>query len=243
MSTHALVVGGTRGLGLEVARHFASLGQTVSVLGRRSIRPAPPLGAWACDLRDSAALARTLDDIVAARGPFHTAVFLQRFRGEGDTWQGECETSLTATRDAIEALVERFAPEGNRAIVLVGSIASRFVSDSQPVGYHVAKAGLVQLARYYAVRLGPRGIRVNCVSPSTVVKPENRDFYRDATALRSLFEQVIPLGRMGTAQDSANAIAFLCSEASSYITGQELTVDGGVSLLSQESVARKIAHL
>jgi NAD(P)-dependent dehydrogenase (short-subunit alcohol dehydrogenase family) len=99
------------------------------------------------------------------------------------------------------------------------------------------------LVRYFAVMLASKGIRVNCVSPCTFVKQENQAFYSQNEKLRNLFKLVIPLGRMGNAVDSANVIAFLCSPQSSFVTGQKITVDGGVSLLSQESLARKIAGL
>jgi NAD(P)-dependent dehydrogenase (short-subunit alcohol dehydrogenase family) len=97
------------------------------------------------------------------------------------------------------------------------------------------------LVRYYAVALGPRGIRVNGVSPGTVVKRENQEFYARSEALVGVFKRTIPLGRMGTAVDVANVIAFLCGPQASFVTGQQIVVDGGVSLLSQESLARKIA--
>jgi NAD(P)-dependent dehydrogenase (short-subunit alcohol dehydrogenase family) len=79
------------------------------------------------------------------------------------------------------------------------------------------------------------------VSPCTFIKQENQEFYSTNEKLGNVFKQVIPLGRMGTAADSANAIAFLCSPQAAFITGQKITVDGGVSLLSQESLARRIA--
>jgi NAD(P)-dependent dehydrogenase (short-subunit alcohol dehydrogenase family) len=104
----------------------------------------------------------------------------------------------------------------------------------------VAKAGLNQMARYYAVVLGQAGIRVNVVSPGTVLKPENRDFYLGDARLQALFKQVVPLGRMGTAQEIAEVIDFLGSSNASFITGQTLLVDGGVNLLSTETLARSL---
>ena len=131
----------------------------------------------------------------------------------------------------------------DRAKLLLKALVERYIADGQPVGYHVAKAGLHQLANYYAVTLGPKGIRVNCVAPSTFQKRENEGFYGSQAELVDLFRRTIPLGRMGTALDVANVIAFLCGPQSSFVTGQRIAVDGGVSLLAQESLSRRIAGL
>jgi NAD(P)-dependent dehydrogenase (short-subunit alcohol dehydrogenase family) len=123
---------------------------------------------------------------------------------------------------------------------MVGSMAGRFIVGEQPVGYHVAKASINQLVRYYAVALGPKGIRVNGVSPGTIA----RDSQGPSSAqeeLGQLSKRIIPLGRMGTALDVAQAVEFLCSPEASFITGQEIVVDGGLSLRSQEAVARELA--
>jgi len=111
------------------------------------------------------------------------------------------------------------------------------------VSYHVAKAALSQMVRYYAVALGPLGIRVNCVSPGTIMKEEAQSFYAAHPELWELYGRIIPLGRMGSAGEVARAIAFLCSPEAGYITGQELVVDGGLSVQWQESVARRASGL
>ena len=244
---HSVIVGGTRGIGREVVRLFSAQGHTVSVMGRRATADAdrrlPGTHFWAGDLTDERELVRLLGEIVSRNGELNSLVLLQRFKGEGDRWGGELATSLSATRTIVETLAGAFGGTGDRSIVLVSSVVGRFIAEGQPVGYHVAKAALGQMARYYAVELGPRGIRVNCVSPCTMVKEENRDFYSKNQDLNSLFKKIIPLGRMGTALETANVIAFLCSEKASFVTGQEILVDGGVSLLSQEALARKLTGL
>jgi hypothetical protein len=242
--THSLIVGGTRGVGRELARLLAARGHTVSVLGRHA--PAEPdrlhahVSHWTVDLVDEAAQTTALDDIVARQGRLNNLVFLQRFKGDGDPWLGEFATSLTATRLVIERLADRFRPSGDNSIVVVTSIADQFVAESQPVGYHVMKAGLHQMVRYYAARLGPQGIRVNCVTPGTVLKEENRDWYAQHEEVPKLFQNTLPLGRMVHARDVAQVIAFFCSPQAAAVTGQRLIVDGGVSLLSHEALARKL---
>ncbi len=244
---HSLIVGGTRGIGRELARLFAAQGHTVSVLGLHA--PAEPdrslarVSHWTVDLVDETAVADALDDIVARQGRLNHLVFLQRFKGDGDPWLGEFATSLTATRLVIEHLADRFNPSGDNSIVVVTSIADQFVAESQPVGYHVMKAGLHQMVRYYAARLGPQGIRVNCVSPGTVLKEENRVWYAQHEEVGKLFQDAIPLGRMVDARDVAEVIAFFCSPQAASVTGQKLIVDGGVSLLSHEALARKMTGM
>ena len=241
---HSVVVGGTRGLGREVVRIFSDQGHTVSVLGRR-----PPSDAdrglsrthyWTADITDEGELLQAIAELRDKNGTLDHLVLLQRFKADGDQWAGEIATSLTATKTIIERLAGEFTAGQDGSIVLVSSVIGRFVADGQPVGYHVAKAALSQMARYYAVALGPLGIRVNCVTPSTLVKDENREYYSKNDGLQDVFRQTIPLGRMGTAVESANVVAFFCSAKASFVTGQEVIVDGGVSLLSQEALARKL---
>jgi len=247
MSIHSLIIGGTRGVGRELARIFSEQGHTVSVVGRRPPSPEDRarknVSFWAVDVTDKPGIKSALAEIVATNGKLDNLVFLQRFKSDGDPWIGEMDTSLTATKEIIEALAGQFSEARDHSIVAVSSIADEFIAHGQPASYHVGKAGLLQLVRYFAVTLASRGIRVNCVSPCTLVKQENQAFYSQNLKLQQLFQQVIPLGRMGTTVDSANVIAFLCSPQSSFVTGQKITVDGGVSLLSQESLARKIAGL
>jgi NAD(P)-dependent dehydrogenase (short-subunit alcohol dehydrogenase family) len=241
---HSIVFGGTRGIGRVLANSLCEKGQAVTVVGRSAPSPMAPLDAGAhiaCDLSDPASLQDALEAIKGKRPAANYLVFCQRWRGQGDSWQGELNTSLYATKLAIESLSESFAPGEDASIVLVSSVVSRFVAVDQPLSYNLAKAAMVQLAQYFAVTLGPRQIRVNVVSPGATIKPESEKFYASNTGLQALYKEASPLGRLGTARDVANVIEFLCSPASSFVTGQNLFVDGGVSLQSQESVGRRIA--
>ncbi|MBV8479483.1 MAG: SDR family oxidoreductase [Actinobacteria bacterium] len=213
---------------------MAASGGTVSVIAR--FEPGESLGPdvrhAAIDVRDLEALETGVADLVASGGPMRNLVLLQRFRGEGDAWERELTVSVAATKIIIEA-VSRAFEGGGGSIVIVCSNASRMVAEEQPVGYHVAKAALRQMCRYYAAALGPLGIRVNCVTPGAVSKgASGQSAVADAT----------PLRRLGTPGDIAGAVAFLCSDDASFITGQDLVVDGGLSLLWQESLVRSLTQ-
>ena len=244
---HTLIVGGTRGTGRALVRVFAAKRHAVSVIGRRlppeSDLQSPQVDYWTVDLVDKKRLTKALKDIVDKNGKLSSLIFCQRYRGQDDPWEGDLQTSLTATKNVIEQLADDFDEMGERAIVVVGSVASGFIAEEQPVGYHVAKAGLAQMVRYFAVLLGPKGIRINSVSPSSILKEESKKFYMDQEELRDLYQRIVPLGRMGTAEEISNVIEFLCSSKSSFITGQNIIVDGGLSLQWHESLSRKLASL
>jgi len=244
-SPHALIVGGTRGSGRAVVRRFAAMGTRVSVFGRgappETDRGPKDVAYWAVDLRLQAARKDAIDQVLAKSGALTNLVLMQRFRGEGDAWADEIEVSLTATKEMIEAVADRFDGSPANAIVLVASAAGRYVAAEQPVGYHVAKAGLLHMARYYAVALGHRGIRVNCVSPASVLKDESRDFYEKNPALMAFYREIIPIGRIPTSEDIANVVAFLCSPEAGAITGQDIVADGGLSLRAHEALARSVS--
>jgi len=244
---HTLIVGGTRGLGRIVARLAADGGHQVSVIGRRepaeADRKLSGVRHWVADIEDRSALAGTLEAIVAETGKLNYLVFCQRYRGSGDAWAGEIDITLDLTKAVIERMQGEFAPDGDKAMVLVSSVFADFVGEGQAVSYHVAKAGLNQMMRYYAVNLGRKGIRVNGVTPFTFLKEESRDFYLKNKALHDLYRKITPLGRMATAEDSARVIAFLCSPAAGFVNGQNIYVDGGLSLLWPETLARGLTGL
>ncbi len=232
MTPHIVAIGGSRGLGKVFSAEAAHLGQLVSVLSRSAAGP----GQYACDITRPDEVSRTLAKVHGERGEFGGLVFFQRFRGAGDSWEGELQTSLSGTKTVIDGSLPYMAATGLPAIVLVSSIAARFVANEASCGYHVAKAGLCQLARYYAVQLGPRGIRVNAVCPGGFVKPESEAHFQANPAAVRRLSAASPLNRMGTSLDVVNAVLFLLSDKASFITGQSLMVDGGVSLRWQENL-------
>ncbi len=162
-------------------------------------------------------------------------LFCQRYRGVIYDWPGEIEASLTRTKEVIES-----APSTVRSIVVLASVAAVSVEEEQPVSYHACKAALVEMVKYYAVTLGPQQIRVNAIIPGLTIKPEARAFYDAHPDLEATYQDITPLGRLGTVQDLAHLVDFLISDRSTYLTGQCITLDGGIGLRSAWAVARRV---
>jgi NAD(P)-dependent dehydrogenase (short-subunit alcohol dehydrogenase family) len=239
---HSVVIGATKSVGRELAGLLAAAGHHVTAVGRNPGVFPDGIEGLTGDASDADALLTALLRRIGERGKVSSLIFLQRYRGSGDSWAGELAVSMTATKVLVEGLTPHFDPEGDRSICIVTSNASSFVARNQTLGYHTAKAALRQMARFYAVKLGPLGIRVNVVSPCTFVKPESAAHYAQED-LQALYRQITPLGRMGSAKEVAKTIAFLCGPDASFITGQDLAVDGGLSLMLQDTLAREVAGI
>ena len=146
---------------------------------------------------------------------------------EGRDWQAHAELVLCAVTMLTEAALVHLAARPG-AIVNVSSVtAQAIMARFCTWPYHVSKAGLEQLTRYLACRLGEDGIRVNAVAPSLVDRSVGRKLSDDPEAA-AVVRATVPLRRAGTAMDIGEAVAFLGSDRASYITGQVLAVDGGI---------------
>jgi len=193
------------------------------------------------DISNPKEIDSAIEKITRTHGKLDGVVFSQRNRDQENSWSRHLEITLTSTRNFLEATQDSFVEKGNKSVVMISSIASRSVADEQDEGYHAAKSGLLGLCRYYAHRLGPSGVRVNCVSLGTILKENSKKFFLEQKELHELFCKITPLRRMGTAKEVAEVVGFLLSEKASFITGQEIVVDGGVGLQWQESLARMLA--
>ncbi len=138
-------------------------------------------------------------------------------------WDADLAVGLTGAFLCSQAFGARMARAGSGVIVNVASEQAGIAPDQQatkPVTYSVVKAGLIGLTRYLATYWAASGVRANAISPGGVYTDQSDVFVRKLTAL-------IPLGRMANADEYLGAILFLCSDASAYMTGANLVIDGG----------------
>lgn len=238
-----VIVGGSRGLGKAVAEKYRSLGKTVTIISRHKPLGGTGMHHVAANLETITTSESVIKETIQLGGKVRYLIFCQRYRGTGDPWQGELQVSLTATRLLIDGFAEHFCENGDRAIGVVSSVYAEFVGGSQPVSYHVAKAGLNQLVKYNAWVMGRRGIRINAIMPLTYLKAESEDYYLTNKALMKLYRDFVPMGSIGKVEDSVNLLEFLCSEKASFINGQAIYVDGGVSVIWPEELAKTMAAL
>jgi NAD(P)-dependent dehydrogenase (short-subunit alcohol dehydrogenase family) len=145
-------------------------------------------------------------------------------------WDIHQKIVLNAAVFFADAASDYLAASGLGTIVNISSVTSSSIGvDHVSWPYHVSKAGLDQLTRWLAVRLGGQGIRVNAIAPGLVDR-EAGPKLSDNLEHHAVIKEIVPLGRAGNNQDIAQAVVFLCSKQSSYITGQVLTIDGGLGI-------------
>lgn len=153
---------------------------------------------------------------------------------EGETeanWDLAFAVGAKAAFFASRAALEDMRKRRSGAIISVSSVAALVVTHDAP-SYHASKAALIQLTRYLAVNAGPLGVRVNCVLPGFIVKDEHRPRFEagDNAPYRALAEGAHPVRRTGRSDEIAQAVLFLASEQASFINGEAIVVDGGLTL-------------
>ncbi|HEX6420399.1 MAG TPA: SDR family NAD(P)-dependent oxidoreductase [Acidimicrobiales bacterium] len=238
----ALVTGGARGIGRAVADRLAADGARVATVDVEPERRSPHL-ALTADVADGAALAAAVEAAAGELGGLSILVSNAGYGGAkpldrygDDEWARLVAVNLTGVWHGIRAAVpwlRRSSAAGAPASIVnvAGTVASRPTRGEGP--YAAAKAGVVALTRTAALEYAPE-VRVNAVSPGYVATRLTRAVVED-DRLRRRVESRIPLGRIGTVDDVAGVVAFLCSPDAAYLTGQDLVVDGGSVLPSHQS--------
>lgn len=241
-----VVTGGASGIGASVCEVFAEEGAKVTVLDRDAAgaqRVASALGGRAAvvDVRDSTAMR---DEIKAAADAMGGLTDLVNNAGVGTAkslvdytdkeWDLLIGVNLTGTFNGIRAAAPIMLAAGGGSIVNNASLtAIRPTRGEGP--YSAAKAAVLALTQNAALELAPR-IRVNAVAPGMIHTPLTQIII-DNDSWREAAERGTPAGRIGEAQEVAEVIAFLASDAASYVTGQTIVVDGGSVLPSLQSDA------
>lgn len=235
----ALVTGASRGIGRAIALALAEQG--VAVVGTAtSAAGAAAIGAALAghggqgivlDVNDGAALEAAVQEILTQRGALHILVnnagitrdTLALRMKDGD-WDAVLDTNLKAVFRASRAVMRTMMKQRYGRIVNITSVVGASGNAGQ-ANYAAAKAGVAGMTRALARELGGRGVTVNCVAPGFIATDMTESL---PEAQRAALLQQIPLGRLGTPQEIADAVVFLASPKAAYVTGTELHVNGGM---------------
>jgi NAD(P)-dependent dehydrogenase (short-subunit alcohol dehydrogenase family) len=243
----AVVTGAAGGIGAASARALATAGYAVVLLdlsaeGAASVAQAIEESgghaiALGCDVSGWSSVVEAFTAVKSAFG--HIDALHANAGSEGyfpfeelsvEEMERQINVNLLGHLYCIKAALPLFTPDGG-SIVITASVQAHLALPGC-VPYAAAKAGLTAVARALAVELGPKGIRVNTVSPGTVDTPMldrslegmNRD---EAQNLLAQIRAANALGRIGTPEEIASVVAFLCSDGAAYVTGEDIVVDGG----------------
>ena len=240
----ALVTGGSRGLGLTFAKALAAAGADVAITSRTleslegPSREIEALGRRAIplvlDVRDHASIEDAIDKARAALGRIDILVNnagcnirKPALDVTWDDWNTILDTNLRGPFFVAQAVARYMIPRRYGRIVNIGSVTS--VAGYAGLGpYGASRGGIKQLTMSLADDWGPHGITVNCLAPGWFKTKQNQVMYEDKGWVEYLVDR-IPLKRPGAYDDLEGAIVFLASDASAYITGQTLLVDGGIT--------------
>jgi NAD(P)-dependent dehydrogenase (short-subunit alcohol dehydrogenase family) len=242
---HAVVTGAGGGIGLNVARDLLAAGAAVTLVDlkprldgldeygeRADYRQGDLTDAAfvAAVFQDGFARRRRLDYLVNAAG----VLWFDRDRSVVDidleVWDRVMAIDLKSAVHTCRYAVPLMRRGGGGAMVHVSSIQCLRGDPRPQDAYQAAKAGLIALSKSIAVQFAGDGIRSNCILPGGTVTPMQQRWLDDPDLARRAAEHV-PLGRLGTPQDMADACLFLLSDRAAFITGTELVVDGGMTAL------------
>lgn len=241
----ALVTGASRGIGAAIAERLAAEGAAVAVnyAGRADAAGAVvarieaaggSAKAFQADVSDPAACTSLVADVFATFGRLDVLVNNAGITRDGlvvrmsdDDWSSVIDTNLSGAFYATRAASKIMMKARSGSIVTIASVVG-LVGNAGQVNYAAAKAGLVGMTKSVARELASRGVRANAIAPGFIAT-EMTDALPEAA--RSAAASAIAMWRFGTPEDIAAAVAFLASDEASYITGQVLAVDGGMTFV------------
>lgn len=241
MSKVAVVTGAARGIGLAIAEKFLETGYRVALLDRdeatlaqtaEALCEKPDAFAVLCDVSDSLQVQASIARVVTHFGRIDVlvnnagvAIFKPAQDVTFEDWSWVMATNLNGpflcTQACVPVMLET---AGGGSVVNIASISGVRASTLR-IAYGTSKAALMHLTKQQAVEYGNLGIRVNCVAPGPVETAMAAQVH--SADIRTSYRDAIPLARYGTIHEIADAVAFLSSDAASFINGQILAVDGG----------------
>jgi len=249
----AVVTGAARGIGLAVSRALAAEGMRIAALDRDETVLADAVAAqrnegyavsaFPVDVRDSAAVERTVTAVEATLGPITTLASVAGILRVGSVcdfsdrdWSDTFASNVSAAFFLCRSVAARMVPRRSGTIVAVGSNAAS-VARTNMAAYAASKAALRSFIQCLGLELAEFGIRCNIVSPGSTDTDMQREFWTQTRGAAQIiagssddYRVGIPLQRMASAEDVANAVSFLCSERARHITLHDLRIDGGATL-------------
>jgi len=242
----ALVTGGSRGLGLQIASALGEMGAKIAVAARskdeleRAVATLADAGIEACavrcDLSKPDEVPQLVEQVLARFGTIDILV-----NNAGTSWGGPAEELALASWEKVmrlnagsvfqlsQSVAKRcFIPRRSGNIIVIASVAAlRIEARMKAVSYYASKGAALQLTRALATEWGPLGIRVNAICPGFFPSKMSSGLLQRIGG--SVIEQT-PLGRLGDDTDLMGAAVYLASAASRHVTGQFIAVDGGASI-------------
>jgi NAD(P)-dependent dehydrogenase (short-subunit alcohol dehydrogenase family) len=235
----AVVTGAARGIGAATAERLLADGFEVIGLDLEASLSSAPQVAYpllACDVADPASVAAVAERVGVVEVLVNNAgswSFDPLEDLDPVEFARVLMVNLAGTFHCTQAFGRSMLATGLGSIVNIVSIAAA-AANPQVGAYSASKAGVLALTRQTALEWGPRGVRANAVGPGLIPTPGTGTVYEDAE-VRAVRSRAVPLRRLGTAEDVAATVSFLCSPAAAYVTAQVIYVDGGLgeSLMTQ----------
>lgn len=240
-----LVTGGTAGIGKEIATAFASQGADVAIFGTNEERAAQVLQeleekrqnpeqrflSFLVNVSEKASVENAIQQLIAAWGNIDTLVNNAGITRDGllmrmteEDWDQVIDVNLKSVYNTCQALVRPMIKAKRGKIINISSVVG-LTGNAGQTNYAASKSGMIGFTKALAQELATRGICVNCIAPGFI---QTRMTGALTDGQKEGILKKIPMGRMGDPQDIANAAIFLASSLSDYVTGQVLTVDGGM---------------
>lgn len=239
----ALVTGSSQGIGLAAALALREAGAKVIFHGLPAQAENVPSGCTylQADLMQPDAPTRLiadaftaqpdLDTLVCNAGSFFDTPFLEMTR---DRWDRTLQLNVSATYFIAQEFAKRLIAAKRAGSICITASTNGLQAEMDSTAYDTSKGALVMLIRTLAVSLGDHGIRVNGIAPGLIRTPLTASWMEtrpDAESLLDHYRKKVLLRRIGAPEDCAGAVVFLCSPAAGYITGEIITIDGGLTVV------------